>query len=114
MLFELCDLADADDVALKADGPAVGPERDHDLAPIHRLPRRTRKKRRARRKRGLLLAPCWDGRDAFSVEEVGKILQISRMSAYTAVKTGDIPAIRIGKRVIITRGALEKLLGAGA
>ena len=36
------------------------------------------------------------------------------MSAYTAVRTGDIPAIRIGKRVIITRGALEKLLGAGA
>lgn len=66
----------------------------------------------AERRPGLALAPKWDDRDAFSVEEAGEILGISRGSSYAAVKTGDIPVIRVGRRCIVPRLALERLLGA--
>jgi excisionase family DNA binding protein len=61
-----------------------------------------------RRPRGAL-ASKWDDRDAFSVEEAGEILGISRGSSYLAVKTGDLPVIRIGRRCIVSRAALERL-----
>jgi len=45
-----------------------------------------------------------------SVEETAKILGIGRNLCYDRVKTGEIPAIKIGKRLLIPRSALEKLL----
>ena len=45
-----------------------------------------------------------------TVEQTAAILGISRGSAYSAVKRGDIPHITVGKRVIVPRAALEKLL----
>jgi hypothetical protein len=59
-----------------------------------------------------VLSSQWDGRDAFTVEETGKILGISRASAFAAANRGDIPTIRIGKRLIVPRRGLEKMLGA--
>jgi hypothetical protein len=59
-----------------------------------------------------VLSSQWDGRDAFTVEETGKILGISRASAFAAANRGDIPTIRIGKRLIVPRRGLENLLGA--
>ena len=47
-----------------------------------------------------------------TVEEAGRLLGISRNSAYEAARRGELPAIRIGKRLIVPRAALEKLLGA--
>ena len=61
---------------------------------------------------GQTLAPKWDDRDAFSVEEAGEILGISRGSSYAAVNSGYLPVIRIGRRYIVPRAALERLLGA--
>jgi hypothetical protein len=58
-----------------------------------------------------VLSPQWADRDAFTVEEAGKILGISRASAFAAASRGDIPTIRIGKRLIVPRHGLEKLLG---
>src|SRR6266446_5181769 len=58
-----------------------------------------------------VLSSQWDSRDAFTVEETGKILGISRASTFAAANRGDIPTIRIGKRLIVPRRALEKLLG---
>jgi excisionase family DNA binding protein len=52
----------------------------------------------------------WAGREAFTVEEVAGILGISRWAAYGGVKKGDIPAVWIGRRCIIPRRALERLL----
>lgn len=50
-----------------------------------------------------------------SVEDAAKILGISRGSAYAAVNAGEIPALRIGHRLLIPRQALEALLfSAGA
>jgi hypothetical protein len=60
------------------------------------------------------LGPQWDHHDAFTVEETGKILGLSRGSAFAAAKRGDIPTIRIGKRLIVPRHALERLLGIEA
>jgi excisionase family DNA binding protein len=57
-----------------------------------------------------ILGPKWDGRDAFSVDESAEILKISRGSAYAAAKSGDLPTVRIGKRLIVPRHSLERLL----
>ncbi|MFC1869868.1 helix-turn-helix domain-containing protein [Chloroflexota bacterium] len=45
-----------------------------------------------------------------SVEEAGKRCSLSRPSAYLAVKRGDLPSIRIGRRILVPVAALEKLL----
>jgi len=45
-----------------------------------------------------------------TVTEASRVLGISRGLAYSMVKTGELPSIRFGKRVLIPRRALEKLL----
>lgn len=45
-----------------------------------------------------------------SVEEAADVLGISRGSAYQAVQMGEIPCIKIGKRILVPRVALEKML----
>lgn len=50
-------------------------------------------------------------RQTLTVEETARILRISRNSAYEAARTGEIPTIRIGKRVLVPIGGLEQLLG---
>jgi excisionase family DNA binding protein len=45
-----------------------------------------------------------------SVAEAAEILGIGRSLAYDAVRTGRIPALRIGRRWLIPRAALDRLL----
>jgi len=45
-----------------------------------------------------------------SVEETAKLLGISRNSCYEAVRQGQIPHIRFGKRILVPRKALLKML----
>ena len=45
-----------------------------------------------------------------SVEVAGEILGIGRSAAYQAVRTGEIPAIRVGKRWIVLMHALDQML----
>ena len=45
-----------------------------------------------------------------TVNEAALALGLSRNSCYQGVETGSIPSIRIGKRILIPRYALEKLL----
>lgn len=52
-------------------------------------------------------------RATITVEEAARILGISRGSAYEAVRRGDIPTIRIGKRLIVPVAALERMLAVG-
>ena len=47
-----------------------------------------------------------------TVEEAAHALGISRATAYEAVGRGEIPCIRIGRRILIPKVALEKLLEA--
>jgi excisionase family DNA binding protein len=59
-----------------------------------------------------ILDPKWDGRFTFTVEEAGKICGISRPSAYAAAKNGTLPTVRIGRRYVVPRFALERLLAS--
>lgn len=45
-----------------------------------------------------------------TVEEAAEVLGISRPSAYQGVERGEIPHIRVGKRILVPRSALERLL----
>jgi excisionase family DNA binding protein len=47
---------------------------------------------------------------ALSVKAAAKILGLSRASVYEAVRTGQIPSIRFGKRIVVPRAALNKML----
>lgn len=49
-----------------------------------------------------------------TVEEAAAVLGISRAFAYEAVRRGEIPSIRIGRRVLVPRAALERLLDGGS
>lgn len=51
---------------------------------------------------------------AFTVIEAAKILRISRTSAYEAARTGQIPTVRIGKRILVPVAALERMLAEGS
>ena len=58
-----------------------------------------------------ILDARWDGRDTFTVEEAGvEILGLNRWTAYQAAKNGELPTIRIGRRLLVPRHALEALL----
>jgi excisionase family DNA binding protein len=45
-----------------------------------------------------------------SVEKAAHLLGISRNAAYAAVARKEIPSLRIGRRLLIPRAALERLL----
>ena len=51
-----------------------------------------------------------DQRLTLSVEEAAKVLGIGRNLCYDRVKTGEIPVIKIGRRLLVPRAALAKLL----
>ena len=57
------------------------------------------------------VAPVED-RLVFTVEEAAKLLGISRSFAYEAVQRGDIPSMRIGKRILVPKAALQRFLHA--
>lgn len=45
-----------------------------------------------------------------TVPEAAAMLGLSRNFGYELVKQGQLPAIRLGKRLLIPRAALEKML----
>lgn len=50
-------------------------------------------------------------RATLTVEETAHILGIGRTSAYEAAQRGEIPAIRVGRRLLVLRARLMALLG---
>jgi excisionase family DNA binding protein len=46
----------------------------------------------------------------WTVEEAAAALGISRALAYDAVRRGDVPAIKVGRRILVPRSALKQLL----
>jgi excisionase family DNA binding protein len=55
------------------------------------------------------IAPVGE-RLTLTVEEAATLLGISRAFAYEAVNNGQIPSIRIGRRILIPKAALQRLL----
>lgn len=49
-------------------------------------------------------------RRTVSVEEAGRLLGIGRNQAYAAAHAGQIPVIRIGKRMLVPKAALDRML----
>lgn len=50
------------------------------------------------------------GKLTLTVDEAARCLGIGRNSAYEAIARGEIPVVRIGKRLLVPRVGLEKLL----
>jgi excisionase family DNA binding protein len=49
-----------------------------------------------------------------TVEEAGRLLGVSRGTAYMAAKTGELPTIRIRGRLLVPRVQLDRMLGLPA
>jgi excisionase family DNA binding protein len=45
-----------------------------------------------------------------TVEQTAKLLGIGRSTAYELVHTGDIPSLRLGRRILVPRDPLMDLL----
>ena len=50
-------------------------------------------------------------RRTMTVEEAAHMLGISRSSAYECVRRGELRALRLGRRLVVPRDALEQMLG---
>jgi excisionase family DNA binding protein len=44
------------------------------------------------------------------VDTVAKALGLSRAAAYNGVQTGEIPSIRIGRRIVVRTAAVRRML----
>ena len=58
-------------------------------------------------------SPRIDNRLCITVPEAAAMLGVSRNFGYELVKQGQLPVIRFGKRLLIPRAALEKMLERG-
>ncbi len=58
--------------------------------------------------------PGHDERKTLTIAEAAKALGIGRNQAYEAARSGDIPSINIGRRVLVPRIAFEKLVNGEA
>jgi excisionase family DNA binding protein len=53
-----------------------------------------------------------DKRLTLTIEEAGELLGVGRSTAYAAARAGQLPVVRIGRRLLVPRHKLEELLGA--
>jgi excisionase family DNA binding protein len=51
-------------------------------------------------------------RRVWTVEEAGRLLGISRAHAYELVARGEIPHLRLGRRVVVPKRAIESMLAS--
>ena len=49
-------------------------------------------------------------RQTYTVEQAAELLGIGRNTAYEAVRRREIPTIKIGRRLLVPRAALERML----
>jgi excisionase family DNA binding protein len=47
---------------------------------------------------------------AVTIDEIRRALSLSRMSVYNALRNGQIPSLRIGKRYVVTREMFTRFL----
>ncbi len=51
-----------------------------------------------------------ESRKTLTVDETASALGISRNAAYEGVRRGEIPSIKVGRRLLVPRAALERML----
>ena len=49
----------------------------------------------------------------FTVDEAAGFLGVHRQTLYAAIRRSEIPAVRIGRRILIFRHVLEHMLQSG-
>jgi excisionase family DNA binding protein len=54
-----------------------------------------------------------DNRLVLTVTEAAAVLGISRAHAYELVARRELPALRLGRRIVVPRRGLERLLDGG-
>ncbi len=52
------------------------------------------------------------GELTMTVEEAAKALRIGRSLAYELARRGELPTIRLGKRLLVPKAGLDRMLGA--
>lgn len=53
----------------------------------------------------------WRLKPTVTVEQACEILGVGRNSGYEGVNSGQIPSIRVGRRIVVPTGQLRRLLG---
>ena len=53
-------------------------------------------------------------RKTLTVPEAAELLGIGRGTAYESIRRGELPAIRLGKRLLVPVEALNRMLSAAA
>ena len=48
---------------------------------------------------------------AYSVKEAAELLGIGRTHAYALAKSGDLPTVKLGGRVVVPAEALRRMFG---
>lgn len=48
--------------------------------------------------------------EVLTVQETSRLLRLGRNATYEAIRRGEIPSLRVGRRIVIPRAALERLL----
>jgi excisionase family DNA binding protein len=56
------------------------------------------------------LVPDPTAEPTMQVERVAKALGISRNATYNGVESGEIPSIRIGRRIVVPTAAVRRML----
>ena len=46
----------------------------------------------------------------YTIREAASLLTLGRSSMYQAVRNGSIPSVKLGRRILIPRAALEQFL----
>ena len=52
----------------------------------------------------------WKEKLTLSVDETSRLLNVSRHTVYEAVRRGEVPSVKLGRRILIPRAALQRLL----
>lgn len=50
-------------------------------------------------------------RATYTIEEVASILGVGRSTAYDAARRGEIPTVRLGRRLLVPKAKLDEMLG---
>jgi len=52
--------------------------------------------------------------DVLTPTEAAQVLRLGRGSVYEAIRRGDVPSVRIGRRLLVPKAGLLRLLGSKA
>jgi excisionase family DNA binding protein len=55
-----------------------------------------------------------DDRPTYTIDEAASLLGVSKSTAYECAHTGELPVLRLGRRLLVTRVTLLQLLGLDA